>query len=394
MTILWDQSASAVDSYRFALGDDVEVIATSPRVTRALDEGPEHALVVIGPDVPLDAACDLAENERVLRPSLGVILLRHRMEVHALAQALRAGVREVVQADDQAALSDAVRRSLALTAQLAGTQYVSAAEGKIVTVFSAKGGVGKTTLATNVGTYLASQGKTTLLVDLDLMFGDVAISLQLLPQATTRDLVAMSGHLDRQGIESVTIKHEGSGLDVLAAPSDPADADRVPAHVVTELLRVARTMYDYVIVDTPPSFTEHVLAAIDQTDLTVLIATLDIPAVKNLRIAINILDTLGAPKDARFIVLNRADAKVGLKAYDVESALQQSIAANVPNSLTVPAAINRGVPLVLDEPKNPVSIALRELVDREVRQRFGEAIEGGKHVNGARRSFGFMRSTA
>jgi pilus assembly protein CpaE len=219
------------------------------------------------------------------------------------------------------------------------------------------------------------------------MFGDVAISLQLQPPGSVRDLVAMSGHLDEQGVQSVVIRHEPSGLDVIAAPPDPADAERVPSHVIIELLRVARASYDYVIVDTPPSFTEHVLAAFDLSDLTILVATLDIPAVKNLRIAINTLDTLGASKDSRTIVLNRADAKVGLRAEDVEAALKHPISANVPNSLSVPASVNRGVALILDEPRNPVAIAMKELADLEVRRRFGEDMQ-----NGAKRSFGLLRS--
>lgn len=383
MTILWDYDPSAGDTYRFALGGDAVHLDSAPRVSRALEEDRNQSLVVIGPDIDLDSACELAERERINRPELGVILLRHRLDVTALAQALRSGVREVVQADDQPAIADAVRRSITLTQQLSGYgTNVGGRDGKIITVFSAKGGVGKTTMSTNLAVYLASIGTKTLLVDLDLMFGDVAISLQLQPHGSVRDVVAMSGHLDDQAVQSVVTRHEESGLDVIVAPPDPADADRVPSHVIVELLRVVRGQYDYVIVDTPPSFTEHVLAAIDVSDLIVLIATLDIPAVKNLRIAINTLDTLGTSKEARTIVLNRSDAKVGLRPDDVEAALKAPISANVPNSLTVPASVNRGVALVLDDPRNPVSVAIRELADQEIRRRFGEELH-----NEAKRSF-------
>jgi pilus assembly protein CpaE len=292
-----------------------------------------------------------------------------------------------VQVGDQTALSDAIKRSLDLTAQLAGHAHGGADEGTVITVFSAKGGVGKTTIATNLATYLATTGNRVLIVDLDLMFGDVAISLQIVPAHGMGDLVSMRGHLDAQGVKSVVTRHEDSGLDVIAAPSDPGVADRIPSAVVEELIRVARASYDYIVIDTPPNLTEHVLTACDLSDLTMLVATLDIPAVKNLRVAMNALDTLGASQDGRVVVLNRADAKVGLKAEDVEVALKHEIRAQVPSSQSVPSSVNRGVPLVLDEPRSPVSIAIREIADREIRVRFGEEIQ-----NGSKRGRGLLRS--
>ena len=384
MTILWDPDPAAGETYRFALGGQVRHLSTGPAVSRALADDRNETLVVIGADIPLDWACELADRERLEAPGLGVVLLRHRLEVGVMSQALRSGMREVVQADDQTALADAVRRSLQLSSQLAGSHTAGGGgvEGKIITVFSAKGGVGKTTLSTNIASYLASIGARTLIVDLDLMFGDVAISLQLQPTSSVHDVVAMSGHLDSQGIESVVTTHRDTGLSVVAAPPDPAQADRVPSSIVTELLKVARASYDYVIVDTPPSFTDHVLASFDLSDLTILIATLDIPAVKNLRIALTTLDTLGAPRDARVIVLNRADTKVGLKPEDVETALKAPLDASVPNSISVPASINKGVPIVIDDPRSPVSASIRILVDDYIRRRFGEDVENGHRRGG------------
>ncbi len=312
MNILWDPSPGALDRYRFALGPDTQSLDTAAMVARALHDNAQVEQVVIGADVPLDQACELAEAARLDRPELGVILLRGRVDVTALSQALRAGVREVVTADDHTALAEALRRSRDLTARLAGhAGGAGSKDGKVVTVFSAKGGVGKTTLSTNTATHLANSGSRVLLIDLDLSFGDVAISLQLVPNKSVYDAVAMSGHIDADAISELTTLHEDSGLEVLCAPNDPGDADRIPVPTVTEIIKVARRAYDYVIIDTPPSFTEHVLAAIDVSDSLVLIATLDIPAVKNLRVAIDTLDMIGSPKDARVIVLNRADTKVG-----------------------------------------------------------------------------------
>jgi pilus assembly protein CpaE len=376
VNILWDADAGAVERYRFALGTDTQSLDSAAMVARALHDNLAIQQVIIGPEVPLDQACDLSEAARLDRPELGVILMRHRVDVTALSQALRSGIREVVVADDQSALVDALRRSKELTARLVGhASGGPGREGKVITVFSAKGGVGKTTMSTNVATYLASTGAKTLLLDLDLAFGDVAISLQLIPGKSVFDAVAMTGHIDEEAIGALVTIHEDSGLEVVCAPNDPGDSDRIPVNTVTELLKVARQYYDYVLVDTPPSFTEHVLAACDLSDVLVLIATLDIPAVKNLRVAIDTLDMLGSPKEARVIVLNRADAKVGLRPDDVVAAIKAPIAVNIPNSLTVPASINRGVPIVLDDPRGPVSVSIRELADVHIRQRFGGDVE-------------------
>ena len=367
MTLLWDADPSAQERYDFAVGAIVRV-DTQAAAVRALEESPNEPLVLIGPDVDMDAACQFSEFCRVERPDLGVLLLRRRIDVAVLGQALRSGVREVVTADDLTGLADAARRSRELSLRVAGHagEVTGGHSARVVTIFSAKGGVGKTTFATNIGAYLAATGSKVLLIDLDLAFGDVGISLQMLPQNSIIDLVSMAGNIDEQAIKSVVTKHD-SGLDAISAPAEPSDADRIPGSTVGELIRVAKRHYDFVVLDTPPAFTSHVLAAFDDSDILVLIATLDIPAVKNLRLTLDTLDLLGSPKESRLIVLNRSDAKVGLRAEDVVAALKQDIAVMVPNSTAVPASVNRGVPIVLDEPKHPVSAALRDLADNFIR---------------------------
>lgn len=363
MTILWDSDPAAAETYQFAVSDRIEVVEVPQMVTRALTSNPAEVLVIVGPDVDLQAASTLTEQLRGERPEVSVILLRRRLDVTILGQALRAGFREVIASDDLTSLSSACRRSLEISHQLLGVSGgAPALDGRVIMVFNAKGGCGKTTIATNLGTYMASTGARVLLVDLDLAFGDVAITLQLRPEASVGDLVAMTGHIDAQGLASVITKHD-SGLDTVCAPNQLSEADRISGATVAEMLRVARRSYEYVVIDTPPAFSEHVLAALDLCDMLVLLATLDIPSVKNLRLAMDTLDLLGQPGDGRIVMLNRSDAKVGLRIEDVVAAIKHPIAAMVPSSFHVPASVNRGVPIILDEPKHPVSLALRSFAD-------------------------------
>lgn len=383
MTILWDTDPTAAESYHFAIGEEAQLVESLPAVTRLLAASPGELLVLVGPDIALQQVWDLATQARLELPYVGIVLLRRRLDVTVLADALRFGVREVVAAEDLGAIGQACRRSIELSEKLAtATGNSEAKQGKVVTVFSAKGGCGKTTVSTNLSAYLAATGAKVLIVDLDLAFGDVAISLQLVPQASMIDVVAMSGNIDEQGLESVVTHHE-SGLDAVCAPSEPQDAERIPGATIGELLRLARRSYDFVIVDTPPAFTEHVLAACDVSDLLVLLATLDIPAVKNLRLALDTLDLLGHPREARVVVLNRSDSKVGLRVDDVVTALRQPIGVMIPSSSTVPATINRGVPIVLDQPRHPVSVAIQALAEEHLRPRPAPARRTSRHGDAA-----------
>jgi pilus assembly protein CpaE len=367
MTILWVTDEGAAENLRMALGTSMRVMDSAPAALRHLADDQGELLLVVGPDIDLTAALGVTEKLRLERPEVGVVLMRRRLDLTVLSHSLRSGVREVVDADDLEALMEGCQRSLELSQRLTGHgEATLSGDGRVITVFSAKGGVGKTTVSTNVAGELASDGSRVLLVDLDLAFGDVAICLGISPERSMTDIVAMSGHLDKQGLDSVVVRHE-SGLDVVCAPSSPAEADHIPAATVTELLKVAKGLYDYIVVDTPPAFDEHVLAAFDMSDVSILLATLDVPAVKNLRLTLDTLDLLGHPRDSWVVVLNRANSKVGLTIDDVAIALHRSIAVQIVSSVSVPAAANRGVLLVLDDPRHPVSTAIKTLVREHVR---------------------------
>ena len=327
-----------------------------------LNNHPDETLVIIGPETPADEALSFASGLRLSRPHVGVVLVRERVDVELLTRALQSGVREVVPLNDPAALNAACRRSSDVSQRLAATAPPEAGEpardGQIVTVFAAKGGCGKTTLATNLGVALARDtGHRVCIVDLDLAFGDVAITVQLDPARTMVDALPMAGHLDRAGAASLLTRY-GPGLEMLLAPVTPGDAEKVPPTLVGELLTVLRGMFDYVVVDTPAQFSEHVLIAMDNSAHHVLLTTPDVPALKNLRVTLDMLDLLSYPRNIRSVVVNRADSKVGLSSEDVERVVRCPIAAHVPSSRAVPISINNGTPITIATPGHPVSQAI------------------------------------
>ena len=145
---------------------------------------------------------------------------------------------------------------------------------------------------------------------------------------------------------------------MLLAPVTPGDAEKVPPTLVGELLTVLRGMFDFVVVDTPAQFSEHVLTAMDTSARHVLLTTPDVPALKNLRVTLDMLDLLSYPRDIRSVVVNRADSKVGLSSEDVERVVRCPIAAHVPSSRAVPISINNGTPITIATPGHPVSQAI------------------------------------
>jgi pilus assembly protein CpaE len=371
MTVIVDHDVANSEQFRQALGSDTPILSNVDSLLRHLNEHPTESTVVVGPTVDSGVAFDLAESMRVARPALGVILIRRRFDTVLLADAMRSGIREVVPDRDIAALVIAVRRSTEIARKIREHEGDDAPgsrrlHGQVLTVFSAKGGCGKTTVATNLGAALAANGRHQVCVlDLDLAFGDVAIALQLFPAHTIADAVQLAGTLDEEGVSGLLTPHS-PGLFALVAPVEPGTAEGVPASLIGELLNVLRNMFDYIVIDTPPAFTDHVLAALDSSDLLLLLATLDIPALKNLKLTLETLDLLNFPRERWRIVLNRADAKVGLSLTEVEKTLNVPISVHVPSSRAVPTSINRGVPIILDEPGHPVSQAIRQFAERDV----------------------------
>lgn len=366
MTILYEPHRRDAQQFAVLLGSDVHTASTPADLATLLSQYPGEMLTVIGPGVELSDALAIAAEYRVTRPTLGVVLIRDRLDVSLLGEAIRAGVREVVAANDPAGLLAACARSLDVSRQMGpvlprqSPGVVGEFDARVITVFAAKGGCGKTTLATNIAVALAAGGnRRVCLIDLDLAFGDVAIMLQLVPERSIADAVGLGDQLDETAMRAMLTPY-APGVDTLLAPPGPAEAERITQGLVVDILRLVRGMFDYLVIDTPPQFTDHVLSALDASHVHVLITTPDIPALKNLRITLDTFDLLDLPKESRFVVLNRSDAKVGLTAADIERVIKVPITAHVPSSRDVPVSINKGVPIIVDNPQHPVSKAVRD----------------------------------
>jgi pilus assembly protein CpaE len=365
MPIIVENNTANAELFLSVSGAGTQVVPSLEELRRALAESPDEHAIILGPGVDLDAAAALADNLRVTRPAVSVILMRRRVDTSVLAEALRSGMREVVEERDLTGLGEAIKRAHQVYRAVTGpnTRGEDAPQGKLFTVFSPKGGVGKTTLAANLAVALAARDEHRVcLVDLDLGFGDIAITLQLFPARTIADAVALESDLDFSVLEPLLTPHR-RGFSTLVAPVQPDAKDSIPASLISRILSVLKGNFDYVVVDTSPAFDEHVLQAFDETDELLLVTTLDVPTLKNVKIACETLDLLNFPKPRRHLVLNRADDKVGLSPEKVETTLDMKITQSIPTSPEVANATNAGEPIVASHPKHTVSQAINRIAD-------------------------------
>jgi pilus assembly protein CpaE len=327
----------------------------------------EADVVFIGPSLATAEGVAEAAALSELDPDLLVVLVAPvDVPGEVLRAAIRSGLSDVVEAPlTIAAVTEALKtaeRTQQRRIEPTPEPRKPSAEGRIITVMAAKGGSGKTVFASNVATLLARWGnpERVVIADADLQFGDVALVLQVDPKHTVVNAAKEGEKLDSQFLETILASHT-SGMRVLAAPLEPAFADEVPTVIYTKILGMLREMFDYVVVDTAPSLDERLLAILDKSDVVLFVVDMDLPSVKNAKLALETLRILNYPATKIKLVLNRSNSKARLDVDEIERSLRLPISASVPSDGLLPASVNEGIPIVESHPKSKPARAFEDV---------------------------------
>lgn len=329
-------------------------------------EQPE--VLILGPEVPLDEALRFATVLSVSFPELAVIVVAEP-EPEFLLHAMRAGITDIAAPGSDAAqlrvlLERASQSYASRHRTLAPQQVAESNKGLVIGVFSPKGGVGKTTIATNIAIGLGKIAPmSVVIVDLDLQFGDVASGLYLDPAHTVTDAVSPAASQDSLVLKAFLTVHPGS-IYALCAPTTPMDADQITPDQIGRLIEQLSEQFQYVVVDTAPGLPEIGLAAMEKCTDVVWVSGMDIPSVRGLRSGLDVLLQLDILPETRHVVLNMADSKSGLTVQDLESTIGAPVDVSIPRSRAVALSTNRGVPVLQETVKDPAIKGLNQLVER------------------------------
>lgn len=366
---------------------DVEVVGVAKSGKEGIQLSQEFDPDVVLMDINMPDIDGISATETIIRERayVQVVILSVQGDPNYMRRAMLAGARDFLtkppMADD---LISAIRRAGEMSWQerskaaqvnvmptsvgsvsLAGATSLS--QGKVITVYSPKGGTGCTTIAVNLALTLHNDDTQVALVDGNLQFGDVAVFMNEQGKNTVLDLALRANELDPDIVNDVMVKHAVSGLHILAAPSRPEQAEQVTGDQFVQMIEYLRQLYAYVIIDTTPMLTDITLGSIENSDLILLVATQDIPSIKNARLFLDLLLNLGIGRDRVLFVMNKLDKRISITPERVSSNLRHPVSAMIPlDEKSVIPAVNRGVPFILDNRTMPAARGVLALAE-EVR---------------------------
>jgi pilus assembly protein CpaE len=363
---------------------DVDVVGMARTGKEAVQLSQELNPDVVLMDINMPDMDGISATEaiRSKQPAVQVVILSVQSDQNYMRRAMLAGARdfltkppmgdELISAIRRAGAMAQTERSKSISVQAlpsAGnigilTPGFGVPKGKIISVYSPKGGTGCTTLAVNLALTLHNEDTQVALVDGNLQFGDIAVFMNEQGKNTITDLAPRADELDPEIVEEVMLKHAASGIHILAAPSRPEYAEKVSSGQFTRVLEYLSQIYSYVVVDTASLLTDVTLAAIDVSDVIVLVTTQDIPSIKNCRLFLDLLQTMGIERERILFVMNRYDKRINITPERVAENLKQEVSSVIPlDEATVMKAVNRGVPFVLESKNQPASRGIFSLAE-------------------------------
>ena len=318
---------------------------------------PDVAIIALGPNA--DTAVRFIEKLNGECPGTALISAAQDASPDLILKSLRAGAREFLRIPIS---TEELRTVLSRISEFFTTKVETPKKkGRMVAVFSSKGGCGTSFIATNLA---AATAKKTVLVDLNLQAGDLPLFLGLDAKYSIADMVEKRQRLDDELINSLVTPHSAN-LSLLAAPREADSADEIEPQHIFEVLQKLREHFDYVVLDPQHTFDSITLAALDQSDEIILVLTLDIPAIRSTQRALEIFDRLGYPRKKVRIVVNRWSKQIDLELKQVEKFLGEPVVAFVPSDYqTAVGSINLGTPLVQAEPTSKIALEIRRIAEQ------------------------------